>query len=80
MIKMKFKLNSLTAILVSLTTIILALALVLGEILCIYKFVKCDFNEPYKAEIIYGVSCISGFGSIVGYININDKPIEVEEK
>lgn len=40
-----------------------------GEFLCIYKFISCDFEPSYKAEIIYGVAMVSGTGSILGYFD-----------
>lgn len=42
---------------------------IIGEISCIVRFFKCDFKESYKAEIIYGVSAVSGLGCIVGYMD-----------
>lgn len=44
----------------------------IGEIRCIYKFCKCDFKQPYKAEIVYGIGSFTGAGAIIGWININD--------
>lgn len=44
-----------------------------GYIQCIVKFVKSDFDAPYKREIIYGVSMfIFPVGGIVGWVNIED--------
>jgi hypothetical protein len=53
----------------------IVISAIVGEVLCIIKFVKCDFSNEtsYKAEVIYGVSAITGFGSIVGYFNIPDE-------
>lgn len=52
--------------------ILIWLGAVIGEIMCIVKFFKCDFKESYKDEIIYGVSACTGLGAVVGYINIED--------
>lgn len=39
----------------------------------IYKFAKCDFKEPYKAEIVRGVGIpIPIVGIITGYMDIKD--------
>ena len=39
----------------------------------IYKFSKCDFKAPYKAEIIRGIGIPAvPFGAIVGFFDIND--------
>jgi hypothetical protein len=51
--------------------IIIALALV-GEIICVYKFVTSDFKPSYKREAIYGISFITGFGAITGWFDIED--------
>lgn len=53
--------------------IALAAAAVFGEIRCIYKAFTCNWEPIGKAEIIYTVSALTGFGVITGYININDK-------
>lgn len=44
----------------------------IGWIKNIVKFIKLDFQEPYKAEIIRGISIIGPIGGIVGWINIKD--------
>jgi len=41
-----------------------------GWIMSVVKFVKCDFQAPYKAEVIYGVGAFTGLGAVVGYINV----------
>jgi len=60
-----------------ITLAIVSIALVLlpliGEVLCIYKAVKCNWEPVGKSEIIYTVSAITGLGCIVGYIDIKDK-------
>lgn len=46
------------------------IALILtGEIMCIVKFFKCDFEPSYKAEIIYGVSMCTGIGVVTGWMD-----------
>ena len=38
---------------------------------CIYKFAKCDFNAPAKAELIYGIGCACPpFGVVVGWMDL----------
>jgi hypothetical protein len=60
-----------------ITLAIVSIALVLlpliGEVLCIYKAVKCNWEPVGKAEMVYTVSAITGLGCIVGYIDIQDK-------
>lgn len=43
-----------------------------GEIRCIVKAFKCNWEPIGKAEILYTVSACTGLGSIVGWINIED--------
>lgn len=46
---------------------------IIGEIKCIYKAFNCNWEPIGKSEIIYTASAVSGFGAIVGFINIQDK-------
>jgi hypothetical protein len=52
--------------------VILWIAGILGEIMCIYKFFSSDFEPSYKRELVYGVSAATGIGAIVGWLNIPD--------
>ena len=45
----------------------------IGEISCIYKAVTCNWEPIGKAEIIYTVGACTGFGAIIGWIDIEDK-------
>lgn len=58
---------------VSIIGIVLALVLILGEIQCIYKMVKCNWEPIGKAEIIYTVGVFTGTGCIIGWLDIEDK-------
>ena len=53
----------------SFFVILLWVFLIVGEIKCLIKFFSCDFEPSYKAEAIYGVSTITGLGSIVGWLD-----------
>jgi hypothetical protein len=57
----------------AIVTIALVLLPIIGEVLCIYKAVKCNWEPVGKAEMVYTVSAITGLGCIVGYIDIQDK-------
>ena len=57
----------------SIWGIIVILAIV-GEIKCISKAIKCDWQPIGKAEIIYTGSALCGLGAIVGWFNIEDVP------
>tara|TARA_R110000803_G_scaffold11769_1_gene34916 strand:+ start:876 stop:1061 length:186 start_codon:yes stop_codon:yes gene_type:complete len=51
---------------------IILLALI-GEIKCIVKAASCNWSPIGKAEVIYTASAFTGFGAIVGWVNIEDK-------
>ena len=53
--------------------ILLSILLVVGEIKCIVKALKCNWEPIGKAEIIYTVAACTGLGAVVGYIDIEDK-------
>lgn len=52
--------------------VVLLLAAFIGEIRCIYKAINCNWEPIGKAEVIYTGAALSGFGAIVGWINIED--------
>lgn len=52
-----------------LIQIIIAVIVITGEVKCIVKFLSCDFQPSYKAEIVYGVGCVTGIGIVVGYMD-----------
>lgn len=62
-----------TGLIVSLIYVGIFLALVFGEIRCIYKMCTCNWEPIGKAEIIYTVGTFTGAGMIIGYIEIKDK-------
>lgn len=46
---------------------------VIGYVMNIYKLTKCDFDAPYKAEIIRGAGIpFFPLGVIAGYCTIKD--------
>lgn len=53
--------------------IAIIIALLVGEIRCIYKMCKCNWEPIGKAEVFYTVGTFTGAGVIIGYINIEDK-------
>lgn len=52
---------------------LLSAFLFIGEVRCVIKAVKCDWDPVGKAEVIYTAAALTGFGSIVGWMNIKDK-------
>lgn len=44
----------------------------IGEIRCFYKAFTCNWDPVGKAEIVYTASALTGFGFIVGWIDIKD--------
>jgi hypothetical protein len=53
--------------------LVLAVLALIGEIKCIIKAVKCNWEPVGKAEIIYTGSAVIGLGCITGWIDIEDK-------
>ena len=56
-----------------LIPIIIGILAIVGEIMCIYKAVACNWEPVGKAEIVYTAGALTGLGAIIGYINIEDK-------
>jgi Flp pilus assembly pilin Flp len=46
--------------------------LLIGEVKCIVKAIKCNWEPIGKAEVIYTAAACTGLGSIVGWIDIED--------
>ena len=53
--------------------LVLAVLALVGEIKCIIKAFKCNWEPVGKAEIIYTGSAVTGLGCITGWIDIEDK-------
>ena len=54
--------------------VVIGIALLLiGEARCFYKAFTCNWSPIGKAEVIYTASAFTGLGSIVGWIDIEDK-------
>ena len=53
--------------------LIVAVALLVGEVKCIIKMIECNWEPIGKAEVIYTAATFTGVGCIVGYIDIQDK-------
>lgn len=49
------------------------LAMLIGEIRCVYKALTCNWEPIGKAEVIYTASSLTGLGCFIGWLNIEDK-------
>ncbi len=58
---------------VALIGVVMVVFSLVGEIKCIIKAVKCNWEPVGKSEIIYTGAALTGLGCIVGYIDIQDK-------
>lgn len=58
---------------VAIIGVVMVVFSLVGEIKCIIKAVKCNWEPVGKSEIIYTGAAITGLGCIVGYIDIQDK-------
>lgn len=57
----------------SILILLIAVLSIVGEIRCIYKMCTCNWEPVGKAEIIYTAGTFTGLGSVIGWINIEDK-------
>lgn len=57
----------------ALITFLIIVALIFGEIRCLYKMVTCNWEPIGKAEIVYTLGAFTGTGAIIGWFNIEDK-------
>ena len=48
----------------------LVIMIAIGWVLNLTKLSSCDFEPPYKAEIIYGVGLVPIVGAITGWMDI----------
>jgi len=56
-----------------ITGLIIAYFLIVGEVKCVIKALECNWQPIGKAEVIYTASAFTGFGCIVGWIDIKDE-------
>lgn len=43
---------------------------VTGWIMNIVKLTECDFEKPYKAEVIHVLGVVSPIGAVTGWLNV----------
>jgi hypothetical protein len=46
---------------------------IVGEVKCAIKAINCNWEPIGKAEAIYTVAFCTGFGTFVGWMDIEDK-------
>lgn len=61
-----------TSITLIIIMIAIGVAAVVGEVLCIYKAIRCNWEPVGKAEIVYTGAALVGVGAVVGYMDIQD--------
>jgi len=71
--KMKLYNSEKASLTAGILFVLIGLSALIGEVRCVVKAVQCDWEAPYKAEIIYTASALTGAGCITGWINIEDK-------
>jgi hypothetical protein len=52
---------------------VLVIVLLTGEVKCIIKVINCNWEPIGKAEAVYTIGAVTGFGCIIGYLDIEDK-------
>lgn len=50
-------------------TTVFYILVIIGYVMNVVKFCKCDFEPSYKAEIIYGIGIPTGLGGILGWFD-----------
>jgi hypothetical protein len=58
---------------INIFPLLLVILLLVGEVMCIVKAIRCNWEPIGKAEIVYTGAALTGLGSIVGWFNIEDK-------
>lgn len=54
--------------------LLIAGILMMGWFVNIIRFFQCDFDTPFKEEVVRGVGIfVPPVGGVVGYINIEDE-------
>ena len=56
-----------------LISLAISVFLLIGEVKCVIKMINCNWDPIDKSEIIYTVGTFTGLGSIIGWIDIEDK-------
>ena len=56
-----------------LISLLFILAVIVGEVRCIYKMCTCNWEPVGKAEVLYTVGSFTGLGMVIGYFDIEDK-------
>ena len=51
----------------------ISVLLLVGEVKCIIKMINCNWDPVGKAEVLYTLGTFTGLGSIIGWIDIEDK-------
>lgn len=57
----------------AIVSIVLVIALWVGWGMNIYKLLKCDFEAPYKTEIIRTIGIVPFVGAFTGYMDIGEE-------
>ena len=61
-----------TSITIFIIYILIVLAALIGEIKCVIKAIKCNWEPVGKAEAIYTIGVFTGAGAVIGYLDIED--------
>ena len=62
-----------TSIIIVFIWLSIVIAALVGEVKCVIKAINCNWEPLGKAEVVYTGAALTGFGSIVGYFDIEDK-------
>lgn len=54
----------------TLLQVVFLVAICTGWVKNLIKFSDCDFEAPYKAEVIYGIGMIPIVGMVTGWVDV----------
>lgn len=57
----------------SIIMLAIVIVMLIGEVKCIIKAVNCNWEPIGKAELVYTIGACTGLGSVIGYLDIQDK-------
>ncbi len=53
--------------------ILIVLVMLTGQVKCVIKAFSCNWSPIGKAEVVYTIGSLTGFGSVIGYFDIEDE-------
>ncbi|MCP4475431.1 MAG: hypothetical protein GY821_12865 [Gammaproteobacteria bacterium] len=61
------------SIIIFLIWAVIVIAIGTGWVKNIVKLTRCDFESPYKAEVMHGLGIIPPIGAVMGWITFEEE-------